>query len=486
MEEMLFKFIDEGKHENEEMSPFIKEFRTTNELLFKERNNSLSELRFEVYELSKVINNALISECEVKGVTTRGGKMTTQGILNDNTNNHDKEPSIPSVPFPRRLRKEKEEAQRRKFLENLMQLHINLPFIEALAQMPEYAKFLESLFTNKARLEEACTVMMNERCLAVLLNKLPLKEKDPGSFTIPCQIGHLHINNALADLGARFFQIPIAPKDQEKMTFTCPYGTFAYRRMPCGLCNALATFQRCMTAIFHDMVEYFIEVFMDDFSDAKPRLIRWVLLLQGFDIEIKDKKGAENLAADLMMLKAKPNNDEPWLFPNNIMRRCVARSKSLKILAHCHSRPTEGHHSASITRRKVYESGFFWSSIFKDIIDYVMRCDACQRLGNISSRSEMPQNNIQVKAQALPTNDARVVIKFLRVFFARFGVPKALIRYTSFRLVYGKACHLRVEIKHKAYWALKQCNIDLATTAKNHFMELNELIELRDGAYENT
>ncbi|GJT57313.1 putative reverse transcriptase domain-containing protein [Tanacetum coccineum] len=63
-----------------------------------------------------------------------------------------------------------------------------------------------------------------------------------------------------------FFQIPITPEDQEKTTFICPYGTFAYRRMPFGLCNAPTTFQRCMTAIFQDMVEDFMEVFMDDFS----------------------------------------------------------------------------------------------------------------------------------------------------------------------------------------------------------------------------
>ncbi|GJU81549.1 reverse transcriptase domain-containing protein [Tanacetum coccineum] len=60
--------------------------------------------------------------------------------------------------------------------------------------------------------------------------------------------------------------IPIDPKDQEKTTFTCPYGTFAYRRMPFGLCNAPGTFQRCMMAIFHDMIEKTMEVFMDDFS----------------------------------------------------------------------------------------------------------------------------------------------------------------------------------------------------------------------------
>ncbi|GJW11051.1 reverse transcriptase domain-containing protein [Tanacetum coccineum] len=63
-----------------------------------------------------------------------------------------------------------------------------------------------------------------------------------------------------------YFQIPIDPNDQEKTTFTCPYRTFAYRRMPFGLCNAPGTFQRCMMAIFHDMIEKTMEVFMDDFS----------------------------------------------------------------------------------------------------------------------------------------------------------------------------------------------------------------------------
>ncbi|KAL4298340.1 hypothetical protein GQ457_12G014070 [Hibiscus cannabinus] len=61
-------------------------------------------------------------------------------------------------------------------------------------------------------------------------------------------------------------QIAIAPEDQSRTTFTCPYGTFAFRRMPFGLCNAAATFQRCMTAIFSNLNEDCLEIFMDDFS----------------------------------------------------------------------------------------------------------------------------------------------------------------------------------------------------------------------------
>ncbi|GJX26581.1 reverse transcriptase domain-containing protein [Tanacetum coccineum] len=65
---------------------------------------------------------------------------------------------------------------------------------------------------------------------------------------------------------SRYFQISIDPQDQDKTTFTCPYGMFAYRRMPFDLCNAPGTFQRCMMDIFHDMIEETMEVFMDDFS----------------------------------------------------------------------------------------------------------------------------------------------------------------------------------------------------------------------------
>ncbi|GJY02645.1 DNA-directed DNA polymerase [Tanacetum coccineum] len=197
IDEMLAKFIKEGMKEHKEIGIFIRGFRKSNELLLKEQNNLL-----------------------IKGVTTRGGKMTSKITydkeINEANNDHnepsgfqhDEQKRTQEVVVENESPKENEEAQQRKLLENLRQLHINISFIEALVQMPKYAKYLKNLLTNKSKLEEACTVMMNERCSPVLLNKLPSKEKDPWRFTIPCQISNLYIDNALADLRASISLMP--------------------------------------------------------------------------------------------------------------------------------------------------------------------------------------------------------------------------------------------------------------------------------------
>ncbi|GJS32677.1 reverse transcriptase domain-containing protein [Tanacetum coccineum] len=157
--------------------------------------------------------------------------------------------------------------------------------------------------------------------------------------------------------------------------------------------------------------------------------------------------------------------DDPYLFKicaDQVIRRCVSGQEAIDILIACHSGPTGGHYGANYTAKKVFDSGFYWLTIYRDAHDLVTRCDTCQRQGKISQRDEMPQNSIQVceifdvwgidfmgpfpssrgnkyilvavdylskwvEAKALPTNDARVVCKFLKSLFARFGTPRAII-----------------------------------------------------------
>ncbi|KAK4567385.1 hypothetical protein RGQ29_003257, partial [Quercus rubra] len=115
----------------------------------------------------------------------------------------------PPIPFSQRLKKKNVDDQFSKFLSIFKQLHINIPLIEALEQMPKYAKFLKDIISKKRKLEEHETIMLTEESSAVLQKKLTPKLKDPGSFTIPCTIGKSYFDRALCDLGASINLMPL-------------------------------------------------------------------------------------------------------------------------------------------------------------------------------------------------------------------------------------------------------------------------------------
>nr|GEY46840.1 reverse transcriptase domain-containing protein [Tanacetum cinerariifolium] len=288
-------------------------------------------------------------------------------------------------------------------------------------------------------------------------------------------------------------------------------------------------------------------------KDAKACLLRWILLLQEFDFKVINTRGAENYAADHLSRLENPyeNIFDPkeinGTFPLETLNKVAHKDPStswfadlanyhagnfiikeaIDILNAWHSGPTGGHYGANYTAKKVFDSGFYWPSIYKDAFELVKRCESCQR-----------------HAKALPINDAGVVVKFLKSLFSWFGTPKAIIsdrgthicndqfsrvmtKYgvthrlsttyhpqksvqvevtnhglkrilertvgenraswsdkledalwafrtafktlvgcTPYRLVYDKACHFPLELEHKAYWALKHANFDLKTAER--------------------
>nr|GEZ28198.1 reverse transcriptase domain-containing protein [Tanacetum cinerariifolium] len=207
-----------------------------------------------------------------------------------------------------------------------------------------------------------------------------------------------------------------------------------------------------------------------------------------FDFKVIDTRGSENYAADHLSRLENPyenifnpkeiNKTFPLESLNKVAHKDPSTSwfadltnyhagnfitkEAIDILIACHSGPTGGHYGAKYTAKKVFDSGFYWPSIYKDAFELVKRYDSCQRQGKVSQKDETPQNFIQiceifdvwgidfmgpflsskgnkyilvavnylskwVEAKALPMNYARVVVKFLKSLFSRFGTPKAII-----------------------------------------------------------
>ncbi|GKD32872.1 hypothetical protein Tco_1248381 [Tanacetum coccineum] len=118
------------------------------------------------------------------------------------------EPYEPPIPFPRRLEHHIEEALVHETMESLKKIRINRPILKEIRQTNNYAKYMKDLVANKPKTEQDNEIRMNPRCFALLQNQLPPKERDPGSFILPCSIERFDFNNTLADLGASISIMP--------------------------------------------------------------------------------------------------------------------------------------------------------------------------------------------------------------------------------------------------------------------------------------
>ena len=114
------------------------------------------------------------------------------------------------MPFPQRQRKSNDHERFAKFLNTFKKLELNIPFAEALAEMPTYAKYLKDIITNKRRWDDNRTVELTAICSSIITRKIPIKLKDPGSFTLPCLVGAQEFSKCLYDLGASINLMPFS------------------------------------------------------------------------------------------------------------------------------------------------------------------------------------------------------------------------------------------------------------------------------------
>ncbi|GJZ30317.1 putative reverse transcriptase domain-containing protein [Tanacetum coccineum] len=332
-------------------------------------------------------------------------------------------------PFSSRLKKKKKDDEDERLLSIFKQIHINLPFLEAMIHMPKGAKVLKDLLSHKEKLKKAASsVKLSEECSAIIQRSLPQKEGDPGSFTLPYLIRPLAVKNALADLGASINLIPhslfrrlgISKLKPTKMSIQLADQSIKY---PIGVCENLLEkvdivnhdgkwtkyeekedSGKALDVSFYPRTEpennqLPVVISSALSTDEKTRLLEVLRNHKGAIVwSIADIKGIDSSFCThkiLMEDEFKPSV-QPQRRVNPNIKRCMAEDEATQIFRLCHSGPSGGHYGIATTVRKVFEAGFYWPHIFRDARKLVQVCDACQRAENISSRDEAPQNYIKV------------------------------------------------------------------------------------------